>query len=596
MDNNKLGLKIVRTNQGYTEPLEINGDSAWTKNVRDIRKDLENIDNLDGSSAVLMLTSIHTGHMLTVASLIEGRITDYISAWIHIPATIRVSGKELVELVESAKKEILANERNDEKLKQLFSKEYELAPATKMEGESVGEKCAYRYYGQKAKYTLAELLNDMYQSYYKKYKRIFLLDNSTNLRCLSGDNLTDHKVYSMVVVKSPGKVDSFEPFIGEQRFEGQMYGVEGEIIKIEWRRNGYLPIQTETTVRQDMRYSVPTPNQYIRVIPFDTIKVVDEWGQSIREYEVNVEKKLIEHGRPIAISESKINNVWIEVYAEGFEPISGNVNFTKPVVKIQLQKETYAYEFMLPLKNDEDYYPIKISGNRKLKNSPVKGYVTEGGYVTRNDKNYLRFKPLSRKFWITCLICSIIVLLLGVCGGYALNDFIGGKADQEVSKLTKENADLKSRIKELEKRNYTYTPKGATDNNETYSIEAAISYLDSNNKWNRTEMEKFDDLKGLWDALNERLFDDIIKYETKLSKSTTFTEVVQAVKANKHKKFAQPYTKDNDIRIHPEQGVSNGYINALNVVQANANSKKAATKPNKPEVKEDKKPKEQNAW
>ncbi len=597
MDNNKLGLKIVRINQGYTDLLEINGDQKWTKNVWDIRKDLENIDNLDGSSAVLMLTSIDTGHMLTVASLIEGRITDCISAWIHIPATISISGKELVELVESAKKEILANERNDEKLRQLFSKEYELAPAAKIVGGSIGEKCAYRYYGQKAKYTLAELLKDMCQSYYKNYKSVFLLDNSSNLRCLSGDNLSEQKVYSMIIVKSPGVVESFVPHIGGQPFEGQMYAVEGEIIKIEWRRNGYLPIQTETTVRQDMRYSVPTPNQYIRVIPFDTIKVVDEWGQSIREYEVYVEKKLIEHGRPIAISESKINNVWIEVYAEGFEPISGNVNFTKPVVKIQLQKETYAYEFMLPLKNDEGYYPIKISGNRKLKNSPVKGYVTEGGYVTRNDKNYLRFKPLSRKFWITCLICSIIVLLLGVCGGYALNDFIGGKADnEEVSKLTKENADLKSRIKELEKRNYTYTPKGATDNNETYSIEAAISYLDSNNKWNRTEMEKFDDLKGLWDALNERLFDDIIKYETKLSKSTTFTEVVQAVKANKHKKFAQPYTKDNDIRIHPEQGVSNGYINALNVVQANANSKKAATKPNKPEVKEDKKPKGQNAW
>lgn len=86
-----------------------------------------------------------------------------------------------------------------------------------------------------------------------------------------------------------------------------------------------------------------------------------------------------------------------------------------------------------------------------MKSSPVKGYVTEDGYVTRNDKNYLRFKPFTRKFWITCLICSIIVLLLGVCGGYALNDFIGGKADnQEISKLTKENADLKSRIKELE--------------------------------------------------------------------------------------------------------------------------------------------------
>ena len=150
-----------------------------------------------------MLTSIDTGHMLTVASLIEGRITDCISAWIHIPATISVSGKELVELVESAKKEILANERNDEKLRQLFSKEYELAPATKMAGGSVGEKCAYRYYGQKAKYTLAELLKDMCQSYYKNYKSIFLLDTSrkfdtTNIViCI----LLGSKVYSALITR-----------------------------------------------------------------------------------------------------------------------------------------------------------------------------------------------------------------------------------------------------------------------------------------------------------------------------------------------------------------------------------------------------------
>lgn len=596
MDNNKLGLKIVRINQGYTDLFEINGDQVWTKNVWDIRKDLENIDNLDGSSAVLMLTSVDTGHILTVASLIEGRITDCISAWIYVPASINIAGKELVEIVDAVKKEILANERNDERLTQLLSKTYESAPASRITTKSNGEKCAFRYYGQGAKYTLSELLKDMCQSYYKSYKSVFLLDNSSKLKCLQGDNLSDQKVYSMVVVKSPGNIDSFVPYIGERPFVGQIYAIEGGTIDIEWRRDGYMPIHTKSTIAPGAKYSVPTPNQYVRVLNYNYIKVVDEWSQRVTDYDLYVAKQRISKNEDIRISEATLNNVWVEIHAEGFEPISGHLNLTQPV-QLKLVKETYAYEFLLPLKNEEGYYPIKISGNRKMKNSPVKGYVTENGYVTRNDKNYLRFKPFTRKFWITCLICSIIVLLLGICGGYALNDFIGGKADnQEVSKLTKENADLKSRIKELEKRNYTYTPKGATDNNETYSIEAAISYLDTNNKWNRTEMEKFDDLKGLWDALNERLFDDIIKYETKLSKSITFTEVVQAVKANKHKKFAQPYTKDNDIRIHPEQGVSNGYINALNVVQANANSKKGVTKPNKPEVKEDNKPKGQNAW
>ena len=565
MDNNKLGLKIVRINQGYTELLEINGDRAWTKNVWDIRKDLENIDNLDGSSAVLMLTSIDTGHMLTVASLIEGRITDCISAWIHIPATISVSGKELVELVESAKKEILANERNDEKLRQLFSKEYELAPATKMAGGSVGEKCAYRYYGQKAKYTLAELLKDMCQSYYKNYKSIFLLDNSTSLRCLSGDNLSDHKVYSMVVIKSPGQVDSFVPYIGEKPFVGQMYAIEGDVINIEWRRDGYMPIHTSSTITPGAKYSLPTPNQYVRLLPYNYIKITDEWNQRVEDYELYVAKKLVNKGADIPISESMLNNVWVEIYAEGYEPRTGHVNLMQPV-HIKMTKEMYSYEFLLPLKNDEGYYPIKISGNRKVKSSPVKGSVTEDGYVTRNDKNYLRFKPFTRKFWITCLICSIIVLLLGVCGGYALNDFIGGKADnQEISKLTKENADLKSRIKELEKRNYNYAPKGSESNSDEKSVDAAISYIDHNNVWNRTEMEKHEPLKGLWDAMNERRFDDILAYENVLGKSAIFQELVASIKANRHKTFSGNFNtkaNDYDITIKPE-GNKKGYIKAL---------------------------------
>lgn len=596
MDNNKLGLKIVRIKQGYTDLFEINGDQVWTKNVWDIRKDLENIDNLDGSSAVLMLTSVDTGHILTVASLIEGRITDCISAWIYVPASINIAGKELVEIVDAVKKEILANERNDERLTQLLSKTYESAPASRITTKSNGEKCAYRYYGQKAKYTLAELLKDMCQSYYKNYKSIFFLDNSTSLRCLSGDNLSDHKVYSMVVIKSPGQVDSFVPYIGEQPFVGQMYAIEGDVINIEWRRDGYMPIHTSSTITHGAKYSLPTPNQYVRLLPYNYIKITDEWNQRVEDYELYVAKKLVNKGADIPISESMLNNVWVEIYAEGYEPRSGHVNLMQPV-HIKMTKEMYSYEFLLPLKNDEGYYPIKISGNRKVKSSPVKGYVTEDGYVTRNDKNYLRFKPFTRKFWITCLICSIIVLLLGVCGGYALNDFIGGKADnQEVSKLTKENTELKNRIKELEKRNYNHTPKGATNNNEDYSLDAAVSYLDNNNKWNRTEMEKFDDLKGLWDALNERLFDDIIKYEAKLKQSVTFSEVLQAVKANKHKNFTKPYSNDYDIRIHPEQGVSNGYINALNVVQASSSSKKGGTKSKKQEVKKDNKPTGQDDW
>lgn len=559
MDNNKLGLKIVRINQGYTDLLEINGDQIWAKNVWDIRKDLENIDNLDGSTAVLMLTSIDTGHILTIASLIESRINDCISAWIYVPASINLSGKELVEIIDAVKKEVLVNERNDEKLRQLFSIEYALAPATKMAGGSVGKTCAYRYYGQKAKYTLSELLKDMCQSYYKNYKSIFLLDNSTNLRCRSGDNLSDQKVYSMVVVESPGNISSFMPYVGEQPFEGQMYAVEGDVIKIEWRREGYLPIQTETTVKQDMRCSVPTQNQYKRVIPFDTIRVVDERGQSIHEYKLYIAKELIKHGQQIVISESTINNVLVEIIAEGYERHSDHVNLMQPM-HIKMTKKMYSYEFMLPLiKNDKEYYPIKISGNREVKTSPVKGYVTENGDVTRKNKNYLRYNPQNRKLRIICLVCAIIILLLGICGGY-----IGNK----VSDLTKENAELKNRIKELENRNYNYESTGSESNSDEKSVDAAISYIEHNNVWNRTYMENHEPLKGLWDAMNERRFDDILTYENVLGRSEIFKELVAAINANRHKHFSGNYNSKSDfnITIKPDGG-KKGYIKALEDAQ-----------------------------
>ena len=579
MDNNKLGLKIVRINQGYTDLFEINGDQVWTKNVWDIRKDLENIDNLDGSSAVLMLTSVDTGHILTVASLIEGRITDCISAWIYVPASINIAGKELVEIVDAVKKEILATERNDERLTQLLSKTYESAPASRITTKSNGEKCAFRYYGQGAKYTLSELLKDMCQSYYKSYKSVFLLDNSSKLKCLQGDNLSDQKVYSMVVVKSPGNIDSFVPYIGERPFVGQIYAIEGGTIDIEWRRDGYMPIHTKSTIAPGAKYSVPTPNQYVRVLNYNYIKVVDEWSQRVTDYDLYVAKQRISKNEEIRISEATLNNVWVEIHAEGFEPISGHLNLTQPV-QLKLVKETYAYEFLLPLKNEEGYYPIKISGNRKMKNSPVKGYVTENGYVTRNDKNYLRFKPFTRKFWITCLICSIIVLLLGICGGYALNDFIGGKADnQEVGKLTKENDDLKSRIKELEKRNYNYAPKGSESNSDEKLVDAAISYIDHNNVWNRTEMEKHEPLKGLWDAMNERRFDDILAYENVLGKSAIFKELVAAITKNRHKPFSGNFNtnpNDFDITIKPD-GDKKGYIKALEDAGTTPKPKKPST-------------------
>ena len=538
---NKLGIKIVRVNQGSSNLFDRNDDQIWSKNIRDIRKELEIIDNLDESPAVLMLTCVENGHMLTVSKFIEGRTSDCISAWIYVPATINITGKELVEKVDAVRQEILANERDDERLSQLFSMTYE-STQTNINVKGSGDKYAYRYYGKGAIFTLSELLNDMYQPYYKNYKRIFLLDKSTKQRCLSGEDLTDKKISSLVLIESPGMSDSFVPYIDEKPFVKSMYAVEGDKIKIEWRRNGYKSIQTESIVAKDMKYSIPTPNQYQRVIPYSTIKVVDDSGFPIQDYELYVNQKNIKQGESIIINEAVVDNVSLTISANGYESqICNNVNLNQ-VIKVRLKKEKFKYEFILPLKNGEGDYPINISSNCELKDSPIEGYCIEKGYIKRNSRNYLIYKPLKavkRSYIIFGIVCLLIIFMLGLGGGYVVSNYIGGGDSEQVTELQNQIKVLESRNTELQERIENQETK-AKKTKATKTLEEAINYL-NNEKWIRDEMENYADLKGLWDIINNMNFKEI-KYfanqHSRLEESENFKNLLTEINSCVKEKFS----------------------------------------------------------
>ena len=543
MDNNKLGLKIVRINQGYTDLLEINGDQIWTKNVWDIRKDLENIDNLDGSSAVLMLTSIDTGHILTVASLIEGRITDCISAWIYVPASINISGKELVEIVDAVKKEVLANERNDEKLSQLFSKIYESAPAAKITSKSAGEKCAFRYYGQGAKYTLSELLNDICQSYYKNYKSVFLLDNSTKLRCISGDNLSDQKVYSMIVVKSPGNIDAFVPHIGKHVFSNDIYAIEGDEIIVEWKQKGFKTISKTIKVAKGVECPIPVRGEYMMIVEYDAIQVRDESsGEFIKDYSLSINHYNIPVGQKVAISIDMIAQSKVNIYANGYEEWSKVYDLRRQHV-IYMKKKRFAYSFVLLSKNHKEIH-IEYPTKGLLEECPIEGYRPYKGKLDPYKDNWLEYKPFTKAIKITLSIIFAVVLLIGGIVGWYLTDYWYKK---DISDYKKQISTLTYDLNNTQK-NKPAEQRQESQQPEPPNWEQVVEYLDKNTKWERSAMEQFDAIQGLWDALNYREFENILQYEKDLEKSKNFAKLVKAIKNNK-KTFSGAYCDEGDTEI-----------------------------------------------
>lgn len=543
MDNNKLGLKIVRINQGYTDLLEINGDQIWTKNVWDIRKDLENIDNLDGSSAVLMLTSIDTGHILTVASLIEGRITDCISAWMYVPASINISGKELVEIVDAVKKEVLANERNDEKLSQLFSKIYESAPAAKITSKSAGEKCAFRYYGQGAKYTLSELLNDICQSYYKNYKSVFLLDNSTKLRCISGDNLSDQKVYSMIVVKSPGNIDAFVPHIGKHVFSNDIYAIEGDEIIVEWKQKGFKTISKTIKVAKGVECPIPVRGEYMMIVEYDAIQVRDESsGEFIKDYSLSINHYNIPVGQKVAISIDMIAQSKVNIYANGYEEWSKVYDLRRQHV-IYMKKKRFAYSFVLLSKNHKEIH-IEYPTKGLLEECPIEGYRPYKGKLDPYKDNWLEYKPFTKAIKITLSIIFAVVLLIGGIVGWYLTDYWYKK---DISDYKKQISTLTYDLNNTQK-NKPAEQRQESQQPEPPNWEQVVEYLDKNTKWERSAMEQFVAIQGLWDALNYREFENILQYEKDLEKSKNFAKLVKAIKNNK-KTFSGAYCDEGDTEI-----------------------------------------------
>lgn len=578
--NNKLGLKIVRTSQGYVEGLEVNGAQEWTKNIRDVREDLKHIENFQGDSTVLMMRCIDSGNLITIASLIDGRITDCISAWIYIPDNLIISGKKLVEIINITKNEILAVMQNDSLLKEIFSKEYESAPANRIYKKSNTDQYAYRYYGKGCNYELWELLDNIYQPYYQQYKSVFFIDKSSQLSCSVGDDLSNRQLYTSILANTPKVIDGFVPYVNGKIFDSPMYVSKGEVIEITWKKKDYEPIRTQTKANEGFMYIEPTVNQYRRLIPYEAIMVVDERRRSIQEYELSINHNKVNPGNAVPVSEAALNNVRIDVYADEYDPKGIMVDFVKSSrITVQLSKTSYEYKLAIPLENIDGYINLEpITTHKKLEKSPIKGYAPERRGFSRHEITYLKYAPYNKTFWIQAAIVLGIVLILGVAlGAWGWNKLV-------TDKLRVENSSLKYDIEQLKpKGGYNYDSKNTEENpiEQENDVTEVIEYLDNNNVWNREKMEGFSQIKDLWNAINTHDFNKIFEFENKLADSKRFQKLISAIKRNKDKSFIENYNNANDLNITIEpEGNKKGYIKALDdASKTTSSTKKNASTP-----------------
>lgn len=531
MGTTKLGLKIVKSYAGFSEGFGVNENPAWIKSVRDTRDDCKYVIGLDEDcdTSVIMYSATRVGEFYTIVSMIAGRHTDFISAWIYCPLDIEISGEEMSRIVDATRQEILANEVNQDKLVRIFSKEYPQVCIPKACTSTEGTQYAVRYYGADTFYgSLSELLgSNMAQPENRRYKGIFLIDSKSSLKanadCI---NISKTILKESFILEAPKECLGYTPYYNGKPFTSPIRLTKGDKISVVWKKEGFKDVPTETIVDSpETKVKAVTEADERVIIRLDDFEIRNE-GEIIdkEDLKIRVGNTEINFRQNASVHVSNLANSEVSVSGEGFKPFRENVDLRNKPVLIKLKTDSYIYQCRIPLELEDGVKAkctAKIESNRRFEHTPIKGYHSrQGFYYTDGIIDLYYEEPKNnKKTLIFAAIALVAGLLIGATAvGYLSHSRIKDLENQIQVTQSEQNAKAEEkRQKEQAKR----------------SVSAAVKYLDEHPKWVKSEMQEYDRLKGLWDELNNLNYDAILmRSELRGNNgSSIFTELCTQIEA-----------------------------------------------------------------
>lgn len=490
--------------------------------------------------------------------------SDSVSKWIYIPKGVKISGKDILDLERKAK-----DETQTEALEKLFATEFpykpdaNAIPVTNVNGK---EEYAVRYYDTEDQ--LADIIGEKrFQQYYSDFKVIFLIDRQSGIKVREGaviDDLTDRTMEERIVVSRPYSDDiekKFglvpELFLGDEPLtdDREFPAYKGQLIDIVAKREGFDNIPCKIMAGEDKkRCSFESPEKCIwnKLITKNFFQVDDgennpDGNIPLEELDIYINGHLIKE-EGVTLTEKQGEDCTIEVKDkkkapryELFKEEHAYIFLTEgKKFPIHLEKKSNSYAYRIQLSNKE---VVKLAINSKKgdfnEKAPFCGYVVDTDPFSMRSKekmlvlnSFYLLKLIMIGFGIGVVVASIVFFTL----------FYSGMADNTATSPEVANKDS------------VVTAPVEVDN---YSLEAAIRYLDNNKKWNRDSMERYDDLKGLFDAMNEFRLSTVIDSYSQLSTSTKYATLVETAKKNisngwnpKTGEHNPQYNNANDIIIN----------------------------------------------
>ncbi len=533
----RLGVVITETFGGYKEIFTRNKSSEWSSLVDDMRTYTPS----SSSMRLIFLRFIPSGTLVGIVRKIEERGDDNNAAWIFVPSNIAVSGHELVNVIDAIDAELKAPVADYQKIVGYFDKEYPESPVVGRSVSLNASELAVRYYESASPFvwSLKDILDSkyIYQPEYHNFKYVFLLNDKDMQNRLQGAAVIAEKprLSESVRVEPFETIDGFMPYVNGVPFNKPILAFSGETIQVEWRKTGYKDVTKSFVVGAQKETAYITQSEYLKFVDPDTIVIFDRsTRQQVRNARVHIQGRLLQE-TGLYIPEFQYNRADISIDHTEYESVRLQGQDLSQAISVSLEARRLSYKFRMQLK-DGSNCDIVIQSSVPVKECPIIGYELASGNRPHpefvNRLTYKKGGNGSGKSTITWLIILIVGLLAGAGIMFAL-----GKTTSLFEA---------KRVIPVE-----YLPTNNSNNagDADRQLNAAIEYLEENDVWEKSAMEKHSPLKGLWDALNTYDFEKVLNEYADLRESGKFGELIDLIEDNRGNFHRQNFTSAGDNTI-----------------------------------------------
>lgn len=527
----KLGFILKTTNSGDGEAFSINKEESWAKYATEVRSYIKELHNFDGTSKTVILVRFHgsDGYMISIIKARPdggGRENDNTAAWIHFPAKIKISAKEVCSIIQLVVEELSARKSiNRLRLEEAFNKQYDskntLFTAVEFITSNKDGNIGYRYFGERCDYQLYEYLGDSIgQIGYKGYKGIFFIDHSSGITIDKQEIRTPIK--KICALNIPNVNNGFKVYIGNKPFSSPIEIPEDAKVSVVLKKNGYADIKKEISV-SNPNISIE-PKEYRRCIQKAWFHAYDSENKEslTSKISIKVDGQYFNDG-VLYVAEKLDNHHNVEIQCNGYEPYKANIEINDNIPAIALNAKEYEETFILPKQDGNGLdanATIIIKTKKNFQSMPLKGYTVEGNkFLCYNNNIVLKIK------WFFIGFISLFVIGALYQGYVAIDEFFDNHEFQLGWPLIVEKH-IQTTTDEEE-----ITPEPETEQPKATNLDVkAIEYLNNNPVWVKDSLENYDITKGLFDAMNTLNLDLLTgeRYSTLKDKSSNFRFIVDA--------------------------------------------------------------------